>query len=1826
MGPRRTGGTASSGARGGNSKSQGRQGVEDLGLVSTSVEVSAVGDTVLDTTIIHERFGDVTNELIFDGLYKITQVVIGAVPAGGGMTGEKDVSTIHVFGRVRGGGVSNGSSGSAARFQCLYEGLRQPEAGTVTVPMHGVVSRHLVLRGTYQTVPVKVYGWNLGELADRYVEENAGEGEEAAWDGGVSLVGRDLLVERGGGTEFVGRLLKMGTESESSSESASASEKFEELAGELAGVVGRVYRSEFGRDLSRAGAPCGGKEAQKAVAARMCDLKVLANKGISYVSALFAVLHAGSAPGAGLVSLGSAGLDLMVLALQEEEIAREFVRRGGCAVLRCVLSTRGVPGSFYDKALALVAEVVRQAGAVGVQGLLEMQWTREPGAWEGVAGVLGGGDGKDGDTWRFFDVQGDGGSKTGTSKGRGGGRKRKSSEAEVDADADADADADKDSEGGAGADKHEGDVDDDVDLRGAASAVSSVERVLEDIEKGAYMSQMKELWEAQLVAQVKLEDVIPDHYRGRDVYMSETAIAHALVVPKVVDVYKTCTAVVGELRAFKARLDGSESEVAEVAEVAEDVGGSQDADDVRRPLAVAEKHLQILIGLLTRPKTCDVALDGKGFRNVGDVVESVLVQVFTRLMVEIGLVAELNDICDAKRLAEQPSMVVGALSAMHVEFFSTLLERPGCYASGSVDVASLNCSAGLSMLASPDANPHFVAYKDYVARVESMLEADRVLARLAAEDWASSPSAPALLKLAAKTAAIRLTHHNVVGAGIGDALVEKCERALAGYLQAAGRPQGGVDEQAGGQTDFYGLEASLVVSLAILQRFAVATDPLLLEWWIPRSAAFYELLNKFVGGNAAAVLTSDVSTPAAQKAIGGLLVCANVDKAGAEVSSNVADDSVATTSAASPMPAASSSGLAEVVDVLSSHLPWVTIEDNTDGVMDASEYFDLLDATFIGSTVAVTISWDDVRLLVDDAEVLGQVLASMSILRSYLENSSDAAAVVQRLGGNELVMRALMCATEILAASRADDVWMHRVGTSMDVSVMASNKLMAIELFEMVTGCAYHYLKGIAEPMMREMRDAGPPRDRSFGNRWEHRGGRDVDRDIVADSLPLLQTLIKAHAAAAVDTQTMMDAGLKTSYFDSRTVHMRNARWNASKALRFWVSCSGLRPRVIPTALVGAVAAPSKGGCPVSFSPTAMLCLALLLGDIFPSEWPKPTSSNILTPEDKKYRASLTEELESCIVPLEYIISCCASSDLSYIRAATVRFLCKGAGLGGGMGTFLMGIISSQFDEALLPMTFAQVGMYDVRKVLELLVPLLYHPALKSAALDTTIPIALTKVVQTIITQSLTFGQAFDKVESSSLVTMALECLTALADPAITLDGMARLGESPKSKTSSSKSRNDRDGRDVPTRRNDASPDVLRRDAGAAICCTILDHITIIGENVPLAIKLLNTMAQDRRGRDSILHGTINLCSGTQAAKTAGAPQVAAEHLDRPTHDQMLAASCWLIQQYQTIQSNALHAPDAAARDTTVYVFGTLESILKRACVRGLHEDLNRDLDGTLPPMDTRTAPVKFAAQAKEATSRGEKARLVIDFPCNGGYTQLLQDCDELHVFWKNQSMRPIAPVSTVTNACKLSKYVNWDIGSETMDKFCIAGILHPWLTHPTRPLNESMRSDCRNLLDEADMDGADAMDPARLPGVEGKGPLKREREDGVDGDGDAGDAPQPMEGDTKDKGTTAGVKAETGLDQIDTQVNVDLGALPDLFRQQPPGEAQPGQDAEDDVDDDFDLYADLVAGGAPEEKKDGDEPIKEEPIKEEPAGDQAAQPGLAVKFSSSDDDDDDDA
>ena len=1633
---------------------------------------SSVGEKLVDTTLLHARFGDVMNELVFSGLCRITQLVIGAVPAGGARVSDGgDGATINVFGKVVDGGAST------ARFECLYERFQQPESGDATVPLNGVITRHLVFRGHYQTVPVCVYGWKLDDLAtcddgDRAAGVDVEArmlGEDERLFCACPLVGKDLLIglgkdEIGGDVARHGETVLLDVSEMADvvcGDGARASPDLGSLMGRLESVVGRVYENNLlGSDVASpvmAAAEWAEVDGDSDAVMLAGKRRRVANHGILWISSLFAVIHAGSVPSPALVSLGSAGLDLLAVALQDARVAKGFASHGGCAILRYILGVRGLPGSFYNKSVALACEVLRQAGEVGVKALQEV---KASGEWR-----LGHENG-------FFEMVEDvdreilAAKKTEEDGGRG--RKRKTSPS-----AGGDGDGGDDQSHGKEA---------VVGTEGAADVrdePSELQRELADIAGGVYAGRIKDLWEAQLRSRLTLAEAISGH-GGR--FKPKAGTTHINAVSAVLNFHQSVKDVVRELRDLKDGLEGVQEGDAEGAAS----GTRRNAPDPLRNISSAEEALQGLASIVARTPMCNLSVDGKGCRDCADPWDAaVLVQVFAKLLCDcevlesvagvIECVDKLGNASNSGGSKNPSPKLVGALSSVTVDFLSAMLDQPGCLAFSSVGVLQRTV---LSSVLASDANPHFVAYRGYAARVGSMLEANRALVRLAAADWDSFNTTGLVISN------IHLTYDNFMFRGVGDQLLERCEEALTRYIRAnsaAGGQEAGGDHQKPGNVK--GMELSLSFTLDVLQRLLVAADPRLLQWWIPRAGRFHDLMVSLVGQKA--LLASDESVTIAQRVMGGLSVCSKIHANGGD-------------GAGGAVGTGASGSMAALVGVISSHLPWATIKDNTDGVMDASEYFDVLDATFFGNAVSVSMSWDDVRLLVDDAEILGQLVTSMSILRSYLEHSNEGPGTLQRLGGNHLLLRALVCATEVLSASRADNMWAHRVGTSMDFCSMSNNKTIATELFETVSRCMYYYLKGVA-------------------------------RIATVESLPLLQTLIKAHAATAIDTQTMMDAGMKTSFVDQSTLSMRNARWNVTRALRFWISCPGLRPRVIPTALVGAVAAPAKNGCTVSFSPTATLCLSLLLGDIFPSEWPKTASVNVLTPDDKRYRASLTEELESCIVPLEYMILCCASSDLSYIRAATVRFLCKGAGLGGGMGTFLMGIISTQFDEALLPMTFAQVGMYDARKVLELLVPLLYQPALKSAALDTTIPQTIAKMVETIVHQSVTFGTAFDRIESASLITMALECLTALADPSITLD-VFRL---------------DRPG--------DAA-DVLRREAGAAICCTIFEHITLLGENVPLALNLLETMADNRRGRENILHGIVKLCTKAQA-----------EQIEHPTAEQVLTAAQWLVHQYQTIQAQAEEqVPDEVSKETTKYVFGTLESILKRACVGGLHYDVD------LPPMDSRGAPVKFAAQAKEATSRGVR-RFVPDFPCNGGHIQLLQDCQELVVFWKNQRLRPISPASAVTNAAKLSKYVNWDIGSETMDKFCIAGILHPWLTHPRRPLNESMRAQPDH-------------DPEQLDQGQGTTLLDTSLETAPQRDLPASDHAD-MAIDAMD------AEEETGkAPAIDTQVNVDLGALPDLFRQQPQQTqaAQAAQAAEaaeavqtakdeEEIDDDFDLYADLM-------------------------------------------------
>ena len=71
--------------------------------------------------------------MCFDGVYKITQVEVGAVPTGSpAEDSDRDV-VIHIF-------AKDLLKGGSSRFQCMYEGLRQPSNGTIVVPMQGMVT------------------------------------------------------------------------------------------------------------------------------------------------------------------------------------------------------------------------------------------------------------------------------------------------------------------------------------------------------------------------------------------------------------------------------------------------------------------------------------------------------------------------------------------------------------------------------------------------------------------------------------------------------------------------------------------------------------------------------------------------------------------------------------------------------------------------------------------------------------------------------------------------------------------------------------------------------------------------------------------------------------------------------------------------------------------------------------------------------------------------------------------------------------------------------------------------------------------------------------------------------------------------------------------------------------------------------------------------------------------------------------------------------------------------------------------------------------------------------------------------------------------------------------------------------------------------------------------------------------------------------------------------------------------------------------------------------------------------------------------------------
>ena len=1372
--------------------------------------------------------------MCLDGVYKITQLQVGAVPTGS-PAGDSDRDVVlHVFAKDV---LKRGS----CRFQCMYEGLKQPSRGTVVVPMQGMVTNHIVLRGTYQTVPVTIYGFKLDSIAAlKRCEESQKE----------DVYPLEYPVERSVSGVFL-REHHVDAVGVWGNDTSSAEDI---LAAFQVAAVDEVFDTLW---MQSVGIDGGG----------LADsLSCAVNRAVAWISAFLSTLHEGMVCKKYEVDMAHYGLDILAVAFLHDKVALDFVLHGGGLILRAIMSMRGLPGSFYNKTVALIALLVRQAGVDACRMLTKETFSK--------CRLLKG--------EAFFPSR-DTSHQTGKAKrsrGDGGDTKQSRKKQKVS--------KKRTSKNQSGND-----------------ASSSIARFLDQIDGQEYAKYEKGFWRDQGDLRDTLADVLMGHMTR---FKPNSIQGYLTFIIECLDLYKSCRNALKALREMCSAMSSSGMEHT----------GADLVDSIRILTSqVVPKRSHRLCGWDNSLQVQeDLSISG---RNQISVVYLEHYRIAEELCKTVDLVSQrMVDVEDDDTCRK----VCGLLSVVLVEFCSCVLKNPEFLSSSS-------CQRLLEIFQnktlSSHENPHKYSFNILRYELESYMKTSLRLAQLAAVDWSTLENtvvhvedvSPAFI-------------YNV------KVLVEKCIDSVDAYSKAA----------LGNDVPDMATQKSFELAQSVLLELVVTSHPLALKVLLGRSSALFESLDMLIKSNV--LVDSNMSLAQSQIIRGGLLAFTQC----------------------------ATNGIMELVKILGGQLPWIRINDNTEKGMDQSEYFETVDAVCFGNALAVTMSWDEIRLLLDDPERLGQVLASIQILKYFLQNDEGASVASQAISAGALPLRCLVCATEIFSASVADNMWLNRVGTAMDILEMSSNKSLAIRFMESVTACVCSYLEHASKIGMK------------------------------IDNLALLSALLKAHASVSIESQAMMDIAMQESN-NSFSLMLRRIRWNLATCLRCWIDSPRMSPQVIPTALSGAISAPLENGCTVSFSPAGLLSISVLLGDVFPSEWPKPGYRNHLLSEEKRYRAALTEEIEGCIASFEHFVSCCIQSETVYLQSSAIRFLSKGAGLGGGMGSFLMGIVSSRFNDIISMPVLAAYVLYDMRRILEIMVPLLYQPAIKAAALDTLIPLNLANLVEKMIQQTSNPESVIDQKEFSSILTMTLECLTVLCDPSITLD--------------------------VFEMRSSQSMDVLGKDAGSLISCSILDHIAVLGENIPLALNLLDMMVQNRRGRDNIQLGVIQLCMKSQE-----------EHIEHPTNEQIIAASQWLVHQYKTIRSQS---PD----ESIAFIFERLENILIETCV------INHGDTSISPVEKARPAPARFAAVAKEASARGSPKQNV-NRHLGGNYLDLMQDCESVIIFWKNQTLRKMHGSSAAAHAARLSKYIGWDIGEE-MDKFCMADILHPWMTHPVRPLNEKMNA-----------------------------------------------------------------------------------------------------------------------------------------------------------------------
>ncbi|KAL4436605.1 hypothetical protein ABPG75_003744 [Micractinium tetrahymenae] len=644
-----------------------------------------------------------------------------------------------------------------------------------------------------------------------------------------------------------------------------------------------------------------------------------------------------------------------------------------------------------------------------------------------------------------------------------------------------------------------------------------------------------------------------------------------------------------------------------------------------------------------------------------------------------------------------------------------------------------------------------------------------------------------------------------------------------------------------------------------------------------------------------------------------------------------------------------------------------------------------------------TVIWHAVEVLFCDPEKLACCEQCLRLMASQLWAAGpagrEAAYTAEGQAGLSVLLRAVLTATELVVASAADDSWQALAGHSIDVGEAAACRRRALSFMEAAAAamsCMMQHLRGSTCSVKGRSLLAGLLRAH---------GVLCTQEESLACMLGAGGAEGTAASAAVVAAASGMQAALV-------------ARYHLASCLRCYVeAASPWQPPLLQQVFWGSSAPGLEPGQVVAQSPAEMFATACLLGDLFPPEWPavgrKATQA---PPTDRRYRAALATAIEPCGASFRRLISAALTTESRMLRAAVVRVLAHAAGLGGGMGPFLV----EPLLEELATVAESPAPVHDARRLLEVIVPLVYRPALKAAMLAAPFTSTLAQLLGVVVGRLSSHEEGG---EAAHVCTMAMEAVVVLCNSEVCLDPLA------------------------PPKQQQLE-DMPSVEEAMPMARVLLEQLPGMGSNALIAHRVLRLMAGADAGRLALRRAVVALhCAASGAEEPSG----------NPSSVTVAQAAQWMANRYwaaaERLGGSDGGAAAAPGLDGLRSAYVDMVTVMQQICVAVDDGSLPKPLPAQQRFVAALQAALHAAAQAGLDVG-GDEHRWEAPGAAHARAADLVYD-PATRMFWRNVRARAAAQ-SQASSAHAMRRFARREC--QTDPEVSVATSVHPPLTLPRQP------------------------------------------------------------------------------------------------------------------------------------------------------------------------------